>query len=346
MGSAQRPWLGVVVLGIFSSSILAQQPQAPPPVPPPSSPPVQLPTGNAATVNGQAIAEKAIFRSLQRVPADKRAEARAEVINYLIDNVVIDQEMVRQNVAVDNKEIDARLDQIRKEMKKENKDFDKVMKELFLTEAELRAQIAADLRWDKFGGKQASDKALRELFEKHPAIFNGSMVHARHILVTPHNTKGGLTADQAKAKLALIKKKIDDQVAQGMAKRDPKTDNLKREEARTKLLDAAFAEAAKESDCPSRARGGDIGWFPRAGKMVEPFAQAAFALKPYQLSDIVTTPFGHHLILVLETKPGQVVKFEDIKDVVEDVFKDRLRDDLLTKLRPAAKIVINPPPKP
>ena len=107
----------------------------------------------------------------------------------------------------------------------------------------------------------------------------------------------------------------------------------------------AFSDAAaKESSCPTKAQGGDLGWFPRAGKMVEPFAKAAFALKPYEMSDVVTTAFGQHLILVLAVKAGMPVKFDDAKDVVKDVFCDRLRDELIASLRPSARIVTNPAP--
>src|SRR5262249_40316219 len=144
---------------------------------------------------------------------------------------------------------------------------------------------------------------------------------------------------------AMIRKQIEDEVASGLAKLGPMTDKLKREEARTRLLDGAFAAAAtKNSDCPSKERGGDLGWFPWGGG--EAFAAAAFALQPFQMSEIVTTPFGHHLILVLEVKPGQNVKFADSKEVVRDVFSDRLRSEMLTRLRPAAKIEINPASKP
>jgi peptidyl-prolyl cis-trans isomerase C len=345
MVCAHRPWLAIVVLGLLGRPAMAQQKSAgPAPVPPPVQAPA--PTGNAATVNGQPVPEKAVQRALRRVPEDKRAEARPEILNYLIDNTLIDQEMAKQRVAVDKKEVDARVEQIKAEIKKDGKDFAKVMAELMLTEEELRAQIEADLRWDKFSSQQATDQAVRKLFNDNPAMFNGSVVHARHILLTPA-ANNPQASEQAKVKLALIKQRIEHQVAQGLAKLDPKTDNLKREEARIKLLDTAFAEAAaKESACPSKAQGGDVGWFPRAGKMVEPFAKAAFDLKPYQLSDIVTTAFGHHLILVLETKPGKDVKFEDAKDVVKDVFCDRLRDDLLAKLRPAAQIVVTPASRP
>jgi parvulin-like peptidyl-prolyl isomerase len=341
-----RSWLAAVVLGLSGGVALAQKENLPAPAPVPAPAPEKVPEGNAAEVNGKAILEKAVFRSLRRLPPDKRAAARVEILNYLIDNVVLDQEVVRQGVQVEKKDVEARIEQIRAEIKKDGKDFDKVMAELLLTEAELRAQIEADLRWDRYASKMATDKILRELFATNLAMFNGSMVHARHILLTPPPNDPKAAA-QAREKLAQIRKQIEDQVAQGMAKLDPKADNLKREEARTKLLDKAFADlASKESQCPSKAQGGNLPWFPRAGKMVEPFAKAAFDLKPYQLSDIVTTAFGYHLILVLEVKPGRPVKFEDARDIVKDYYCDHLRDEMVAKLRPAAKVVINPAPKP
>lgn len=59
---------------------------------------------------------------------------------------------------------------------------------------------------------------------------------------------------------------------------------------------ADFAELArKNSDCPSGAEGGDLGKFPR-GAMVPEFDKAAFALEPGQVSDVIETAFGYHLI--------------------------------------------------
>jgi peptidyl-prolyl cis-trans isomerase C len=332
-----RPWLAVVILGLAYHPAPAQDKKATRPAP------VKVPKGNAATVNGQAVSEKALFRTLCRMPADQRAQVRKEFLNYLIDNVLIDQELARRKVTVARKEIDTRLAQIRAEVKKDGKDFDKIMKQLLLTEDELRAQIAADLRWDKFWTGQATPKALRRLFAKEPVMFNGSMVHARHILVTPG---AKMTSTQAKKKLAQVKKQIEAEVTKGLAKLDKKADALQREEARIRLLDKAFAAAArKESACPSKAQGGDLGWFPRSGKMVEPFAKAAFGLKPVAMSDIVTTQFGHHLILVLDVKGAREVKFEDAREMVKAVFQDRLRSELLKELRPKARIKINPAPK-
>ena len=66
-------------------------------------------------------------------------------------------------------------------------------------------------------------------------------------------------------------------------------------------------------------------WFPRIGSMVEPFAKAAFAMKPFQMSEVVTTQFGYHLILVTGRKAGQPVKFADVKEEVKEVYGTKLR---------------------
>jgi peptidyl-prolyl cis-trans isomerase C len=78
--------------------------------------------------------------------------------------------------------------------------------------------------------------------------------------------------------------------------------------------------------------------------MVEPFAKAAFALKPYEMSDVVVTEFGLHLILATDQKPGRDVQYEKLQEVVKEVYVDRMRDALLAQLRPSARIVVNPAP--
>jgi parvulin-like peptidyl-prolyl isomerase len=106
-----------------------------------------------------------------------------------------------------------------------------------------------------------------------------------------------------------------------------------------------FAEAAtKYSDCPSKAQGGDVDFFPRREKMVEPFAKAAFALKVGQMSNVVETEFGYHVILVTGRKPGTRTKLDDPamrKDLLEAVG-DVMKEEIVAKQRKLAKIEIAP----
>jgi peptidyl-prolyl cis-trans isomerase C len=74
--------------------------------------------------------------------------------------------------------------------------------------------------------------------------------------------------------------------------------------------------------------------------MVEPFARAAFALKPFQMSEPVTTEFGVHLILAVDLKPGKEVKFEEVRPYVQEVYGERLREAVLTSYKPRSKIEI------
>ena len=343
MRTALRSWLAsLACVCAVAGAAVAQQ--APTPLARPAAPPARPANAVAATVNGQTIYEAAVQRGLKRVPAEHHTEARPEILNYLIDNALIDQYLVQIRIAVDQKEVDKRIAEMKETIKKQKGDYDKVLKDLALTEAELRQHIAADLRWDKFAQTRATDKALLDLFTANKEMFDGSMVHARHILIElPPATRDAAKVAKAKATLASIKKQIEAQVATGLAKLPAGTPPVERERARCKLTDDAFAEAArKNSACPSKAKGGDIDWFGRVGDMVDPFARAAFALKEYQMSDVVETQFGYHLLLLLQRKPGKPVKFEDIKKDVKDVYCERLREGMIGQLRQRATISISP----
>src|SRR5262249_9400792 len=161
--------------------------------------------------------------------------------------------------------------------------------------------------------QQADEKTLRKYFDENKEMFDGSLVRARHVLLTP-KPGDAQEATKAQQQLAAWKKQIEDQAVVGVAKLPANTEPLEKEKARVKLCeDGCGAIAQKDSACPSKAKGGDIGQFPRAGSMVEPFAKAAFALKPYQISDPVKTQFGVHIILCTDKKPWTEPKFDLVK---------------------------------
>jgi peptidyl-prolyl cis-trans isomerase C len=110
---------------------------------------------------------------------------------------------------------------------------------------------------------------------------------------------------------------------------DPKADSAKKEEARKKIesvqekLKAGgdFAALAKElSDCPSKEKGGDLGYFGK-GQMVKPFEDAALALKPGETSGIVETQFGYHIIKLVEIKTEGIMPYTEVKDQLTQYLK-------------------------
>ncbi len=340
MRALKRPWWAVVGLTLCGLPALAQN--APPPAPPGPAQTAPAADAVAATVNGQTIPESAVQRGLKRVPPDKHADARPKILNYLIDQVLLDQYLQQMNIAVDPKEVDKRIEELKLEQQKRSLDFNKMLTELRMTEAELREILTNEMRWEKFADAQANDKALKELFDSQKYLFDGSTVHARHILLSPPS--GDAKADeQAIGQLRAIKQQIDKQVADELAKLPATTDNLTREKKRQSVLEEAFAAQAKTySACPSKAQGGDVGSFQGVGFMVQPFSRAAFALKPYEMSDAVKTQFGYHLILVTERKPGHEVKFEEAKEMVKEQYCTMLHDAISSQGREKSKIVINP----
>ena len=326
-------------------------PMTPPPaagaptLPPPSVPataapkPVERPTGVAATVNGQQIPEVAVFRALRQFPVEEHAAARKEILNHLVENVLIDQYLTALKMEVAPAETDKLLDELKAELVKGKKDYAKELDAMMLTEAEFRTEVTAQMKWDKFLKQQGTDAALQAFFDKRPDLFDGALVRARHILLAADPDPAKVAA--AKAKLASIKAAVqaEGDKAYAAAAGDP----MIKETARGKKVDEVFAAYAKEhSTCPSKANGGDLQFFPRVGAMVEPFAEAAFKLNPFQMSDPVDTEFGQHLILTTAKQPGKARKFDEVKEDVRGVYAMQLRHAVVGQMKPKAQIALTP----
>ncbi len=81
-----------------------------------------------------------------------------------------------------------------------------------------------------------------------------------------------------------------------------------------------FSELAKQySEGPTKDKGGDLGYFSR-GQMVKPFEDAVFALKKGQISDLVRTPFGFHIIKVEDIREARTKGIEEVRDQISDIL--------------------------
>lgn len=114
------------------------------------------------------------------------------------------------------------------------------------------------------------------------------------------NRKSFVSSEEVKAKHILVKE-------------EEEANRIKKEIEEGK----SFEDAAKEySDCPSKDKGGDLGFFGK-GRMVPEFDKAAFSLKIGELSDVVKTQFGYHLIIVEEKKEASIKTFDQVKEQIK-----------------------------
>jgi parvulin-like peptidyl-prolyl isomerase len=310
-------------------------------LPPPK--PEPRPTGTAATVNGQPIPEVAVYRALRQFPPAHQPMARKEIIAHLVENMLIDQYLVAIKTTVEEKDVEALINELKEELRKAGKDYAKELEAMLLTQEEFRAEVVAQMKWEKFVKQQGNDAELKKLFDSSPDMFDGSMVRARHILMTPGTDQA--KQQEAAGKLRGIKQAVEQEGAKAVAAMPANADPLQKEQVRVKTIEDLFARYATEhSACPSKRDGGDLNFFPRAGAMVEPFAKAAFGMQVGQISDVVATDFGYHIILVTARKPGTQKKFDEVKEDVRMLYAMRLREAVIAQMKPNAKIAISEPP--
>lgn len=171
------------------------------------------------------------------------------------------------------------------------------------------------------GKINVTDDDINLYYKAHQEEFRTpEMVRARHILIKVD--KSASNDDKAKA-------------------RSKAEDILKRIKA-----GEDFAKLASEfsEDPGSKNKGGDLGFFPK-GRMVPDFEKVAFSLKPGEVSDIVETPFGFHIIKVEEKKESIQEPLEKVKDKVkEKVFADFRKakvDEFVEKAMKDAGVELN-----
>ncbi len=169
--------------------------------------------------------------------------------------------------------------------------------------------------------KDVTDAEIKKYYNEHKKDFTTpEMVKARHILVRVKDDKDQNSWKAARKKAMEIKKELDN--------------------------GADFAELAKKysEDPGTKDRGGDLGYFGK-GRMVPPFENAAFALKKGEVSDLVKTPFGYHLIKVEDRKPASTRSLDEVKlKIKEQVMQEKQRkavEDMIAKLKKKYTVKMN-----
>jgi len=206
--------------------------------------------------------------------------------------------------------------------------FDRQLKAVGMTPGELRTKITqeatATATLTRDLGVTVTDADATNFYTAHPTDFEQpEMVRAAHILLSSHDPATG-------AELP------DDQKT---AKRKQMEDILKR--ARNGEDFATLARQYSE-DPGSKEKGGEY-TFPK-GQMVPEFEAAAFSLQTNQISDVVTTQFGYHIIKLYEKIPAQTVAYAKVADKIKDYLvqqkTEKLAPAYLANLKKAADVEI------
>src|SRR3984957_13405009 len=154
---------------------------------------------------------------------------------------------------------------------------------------------------------QITDAQVQDYYNAHKDEYRTpERVRARHILLS--------TANKPKDEVAKIQAQADALLKQIKAGGD-------------------FAELAKKnSQYPGSAqKGGDLGWVSR-GQMVKNFEDAVFTLKPNEISNVVTTEYGFHIIQVLEKQPAHLQTLDEVKPAIVVTLKNQNVFDRMQEL--------------
>jgi len=248
-------------------------------------------------------------------------EFKEKILDQMIDEKVLIHEAKKKNMRVTGKEIQNGIEEIKKRFPTEEeynqelarqglvgKKFEEQVKEqlmvIKLIDQEVKAQVVPP-----------TDSEIEDFYKENESeMVEPEQVRVRHILI-----KVGENTDKNQAL-----KKIRDILKE------------------TKEGKTSFAELAKKySEDASAPRGGDIGFFIR-GQMVRKFEEVAFALNVGEISDVVETEYGYHIIQCIEKKAAEKKSLEEIRDYLHNfVFQKRMEERYekwLRRLRDMASI--------
>jgi parvulin-like peptidyl-prolyl isomerase len=298
--------------------------------------PAQAPTATAAAataarpaavVNGEPISMAEVETTMRSVgptavpmTQQQQAQLREDTLNALIEDVLWHQFLTKYAPKVTPEQITQELAQMEKELKeKRQKTLQDFYKDSGMTEAQMRVNVGYSLQWMAYCKAQVTDAMAKQYYDAKKDFFGKVQVRASHIMIRVDSKAPPADVATAKATLTALRQ----QLLEG------KID---------------FAAAAKQYSQypPTAAKGGDLGYFPRMMSLMdETIVETAFALKPGQISDVVQTDMGLHLIKCTERTPGEPSNFDKIKEDVRMFYVMELQQNIMNQMRKNAKIEKN-----
>ncbi len=281
-----------------------------------------------AMLDGQmaSISKQVPPEQMEQVKAQleqMKGKWRQQLSDYFIQKTVLAQEADKQKIVVTDDEVNAQLKEYEQQVPPGTK-LEDMLKQQGVTIEKLRGDIKSILKAKKLmdsqvlAGPVPTDEEIKNYFDLNKTKFDeAEKVRARHILVKTSPTDNDTVKKTNKAKIDAIRKKL---VAGG-----------------------DFAKIAQESsDCPSKAKGGDLGAFAK-GQMAKPFEDAAFSQKVNDIGPVVETQFGYHIIQVQEKMSAKVKTLDQVKPEIikslQEQNKQKAVKDYIEGLKNKATIV-------
>ncbi|WP_040550917.1 peptidylprolyl isomerase [Pedosphaera parvula] len=261
----------------------------------------------------------------QEIPPAQLEMIQKKLLDRLIQIQLFKAKATDADKAEGKKEGDNRFEMIKKRAPSEDM-LAKQLKTMGLTVESLHSRLIEEATAEAVlkSKVKISDDQVKKFYNDNPKDFEEpEQVRASHILISTSDQKTGseMSEDQKKAK----KKQAEDLLKRAKAGED-------------------FGKLAKEfsEDPGSKDKGGEY-IFPR-GKMVPEFEAAAFSLQTNQVSDIVTTPFGYHIIKLSEKIPPHKVELakvqDDIKGYLEKQEMEKVLPDFYKELKKESNVQI------
>ncbi|MBM3994566.1 MAG: hypothetical protein FJ303_10505 [Planctomycetes bacterium] len=306
---SRRSWQ---ILASAASLVLATNAfsqTTPPPLDPKTPPtPVQIIPVSlkndfvAATVNGEKILIGDVKKILESRPypvtltEEQKKQLRHAALDVLIEDAIMRQFLNKNVPQVNPADFNKEVQDLIEGLKKEMKTLDQFLTATNQTKEQLSRDIAAKLQWRVMLMRYCPEDKAKAYYIENKMFFDKVFVKASHILIKLDTKTPQADRVKAAEQLRVLRQEILT--------------------GKTKFEDAA----KKYSECPSKDKGGDIGQFPYKFVVVPEFAKAAFSMKKGELSDVVVTNYGLHLIWVTDRTAGELSTFDNIKDTVREVW--------------------------